>query len=241
MIKKEDWGFTNPIVSDLYGSPPLVWKDMDVHLVVYETETKNIEKVVPEPLKVRTNTIIVWHSQFELGTTQGSFKESAIYVQVEHDGVEGDYEPFLYVNNHLPLTGGREIWGYQKKMADISIEHMMEAVLAQTSRLGHQIIKSVVVPRYIANMNEVPWSSGGVYSLKYIPSAEEGGKPIRELVLTPGRFTATEGKFFGGPASVTFERCEIDPTYLLEPKRVMGGFFGKGDLYLPFGKIVHRY
>jgi acetoacetate decarboxylase len=139
------------------------------------------------------------------------------------------------------LTGGREIWGYQKKMADISIEHMMEAVLAQTSRLGHQIIKSVVVPRYIANMNEVPWSSGGVYSLKYIPSAEEGGKPIRELVLTPGRFTATEGKFFGGPASVTFERCEIDPTYLLEPKRVMGGFFGKGDLYLPFGKIVHRY
>ena len=35
MLKREDWGFTNPVVSDLYGKPPLVWKDMDIHLVVY--------------------------------------------------------------------------------------------------------------------------------------------------------------------------------------------------------------
>lgn len=241
MIKTQDWGFTNPIVSDLYGSPPLVWKDMDVHLVVYETEIGNVEKVIPEPLKARTNKVIVWHSQFTLGTTQGAFKETAIYVQVEHNGVEGDYEPFLYVNSHLPLTAGREIWGYQKKMADIAITPDMEAVRAETTRLNHQIIKALVVPRYIASMDEIPWSSGGVYSLKYIPSAEEGGEPVRELVLTPGKFTAQEGKFFGGPASVTFERSEIDPTYLLEPQKILGGFFGKGDLYLPFGKVVENY
>jgi len=241
LIKKEDWGFTNPVVSDLYGKPPLVWKDMDVHLVVYETDRAAIERVVPEPLRVRTSMVIVWHSQFELGTTQGAFKETAVYVQVEHNGIEGDYEPFLYVNSHLPLTGGREIWGFQKKMADISIQPVMEGVLAQTTRLGHQIVKALVVPRYEAKMTEVPWSSGGVYSLKYIPSAEEGGQPIRQLVLTPGVFTAAAGKFFGGPASVTFERCEIDPTYILEPRKIVGGFYGKGDLFLPFGKIVHRY
>ncbi len=241
MIKKEEWGFTNPVVSDLYGKPPLVWKDMDVHLVVYETDLSNIERVVPEPLHVRTNKVIVWHSQFELGTTQGAFREAAVYVQVEHNGVEGDYEPFLYVNSHLPLTGGREIWGYQKKMADIRIEPVMEAVLAQTNRLGHQIIKSLVVPRHEADMSEVPWSRDGVYSLKYIPSAEENGEPLRQLVLTRGVFTATRGKFFGGPASVGFERCEIDPTYLLQPAKILVGFYGKGDLFLPFGTIVHRY
>lgn len=241
MINKDNWGFTNPVVSDLYGSPPLVWRDMDVHLVVYETDIENVEKVIPEPLKARTGTVIVWHSKFTLGTTQGAFSETAIYVQVEHDGVEGDYEPFLYVDNHLPLTAGREIWGYQKKMADIAITHDMEAVRAETTRLNHQIIKALVVPRYIAAMDEIPWSSGGVFSLKYIPSAEEGGEPVRELVLTPGKFTAQEGKFFGGPASVTFERSEIDPTYLLEPRKVVGGFFGKGDLYLPFGKVVENY
>lgn len=241
MIKKEDWGFTNPIVSDLYGRPPLVWKDMDIHLVVYETDIENIERVVPEPLVVRTNKVIVWHSQFILGITQGAFKETAVYVQVEHNGVEGDYEPFLYINSHLPLTGGREIWGFQKKMADIEIVPEMEAVRAQTNRLGHEIVKALVVPTYVASMDEVPWSSSGVYSLKYIPSAEEDGKPIRELVLTKGEFTAHEGKFFGGPASIKYERSEIDPTYILEPKKIIGGFFGKGDLFLPFGKIVYDY
>ena len=70
MLKREDWGFTNPVVSDLYGKPPLVWKDMDIHLVVYETDLENIEKVIPEPLEARTNKVFVWQSHFDLGTTQ---------------------------------------------------------------------------------------------------------------------------------------------------------------------------
>jgi len=241
MIKVKEWGYTNPVVSDLYGRPPLVWKDMRVQLVVYETDIENVRRVIPEPLEARTNLVITWVSEFTLGTTQGAFKEAAIYVQVTHNGVEGDYEPFLYVNSHLPLTGGREIWGYQKKMADIELVHEHEAVRGQVNRLGHQIVKALVVPTANAKMSEVPWSKNGVYSLKYIPGAEEGEQPIRQLVLTPGQFTAQEGKLFSGRASVTYERSEIDPTYLLEPKRIAGGFFGQGDLFLPLGKIVHRY
>jgi acetoacetate decarboxylase len=240
-MKLKEWGYTNPVVSYLYGKPPLVWKDMDIALIVYETDIENVRRVTPEPMEPRTNLIIVWTSQFELGTTQGGFKETAIYVQVTHNGVEGDYEPFLYVNSPLPLTGGREIWGYQKKMAEIELIHDQEAVRAETTRLGHQIVKGLVVPERNATMAEIPWSSGGVFSLKYIPSAEEGGEPIRQLILTPGEFTAHEGKFFGGRASIRYERSEIDPTYLLEPKKILGGFFGKGDLFLPLAKIVHDY
>jgi acetoacetate decarboxylase len=240
-MKVDEWGYTNPVVSYLYGKPPLVWKDMRVQLVVYETDIENVRRVVPEPLEARTNIVIAWISEFKLGTTQGGFKEAAIYVQVEHDGVEGDYEPFLYVNSHLPLTGGREIWGFQKKMAEIGLHHEYEAVRGQVDRLGHQIIKMLVVPENEAAMDEVPWSDSGVYSLKYIPGAEEGEPALRQLVLTPGEFTAQEGKLFSGRASITYERSEIDPTYLLEPKRIIKGFFGQGDLYLPLGKIVHRY
>jgi acetoacetate decarboxylase len=236
-----NWPFTNPIVSNLYGKPPLVWKDMRVQLVVYETDFENIKKVIPAPLEPRTNKVITWISEFELGTTQGAFKESAIYVQVKYKDLEGDYEPFLYVNSALPLTGGREIWGYQKKMADISLVHDQEAVVGKVVRLDHQIIKCTTISEYVADMSEVPWSRDGVFSLKYIPSAEENGEPLRELVLTEGKFTAQEGKFFGGRASVNFEYTEIDPTYLLAPKKILGGFFGQGELYLPFGKIVHNY
>jgi acetoacetate decarboxylase len=240
-MNTDNWGYTNPIVSPLYGKPPLVWKDMRIQLVVYETDLENIKRVIPAPLEPRSNRVITWVSQFELGTTQGAFKEMAIYVQVKYKELEGDYEPFLYVNTSLPLTAGREIWGYQKKMAEITLVHEQEAVIGKVTRLDHQILKTLVVPEYEASMDEIPWSRDGVFSLKYIPSAEEGGTPVRELILTEGKFTAHEGKFFGGRASVLYERSEIDPTYLLEPKQILGGFFGEGDLYLPLGKVVHDY
>jgi acetoacetate decarboxylase len=240
-MQPDQWGFTNPIVSPLYGKPPLVWKDMRVQLVVYETDIENVKRVIPAPLEPRSNIVITWISQFELGTTQGAFKEMAIYVQVKYKDYEGDYEPFLYVNSPLPLTAGREIWGYQKKMAEIGLTLEQEAAIGKVTRLDHQILKALVVPEYEAQMSEIPWSRDGVFSLKYIPSAEENGEPLRELVLTEGKFTAQDGKFFGGRASVVYEHSEIDPTYILEPKRIIGGFFGQGDLYLPFGKIVHNY
>lgn len=240
-MKLENWPYTNPVVSNLYGEPPLVWRDMRVQLVVYETDIENVDRVIPEPLEAASNLVITWVSEFSLGTTQGAFAEFAVYVQVKFGEYAGDYEPFLYVNTHLPLTGGREIWGYQKKMAEISLRHEHEAVIGRVDRLDHAIFKGLVVPEYEADMSEIPWSPDGVFSLKYIPSAEEGGEAIRELVLTPGEFTAQEGRFFGGRASVNFEPSAIDPTYLLEPKRIVGGFFGRGDLYLPLGKVVHDY
>jgi len=240
-VKVADWPYTNPLVSYLYSEPPIIWRDMRVQLVVYETDIENIRRVIPEPLEPRTNRVITWISQVELAATQGSFGEAAVYVQVKFGDAEGDYEPFLYVNNHLPLTGGREIWGFQKKMAEIGLFHEYEAVRGQVDRLGHQIVKTLVVPEREAVMEEVGWSRDGVFSLKFIPAAEEGEEPLRQLVLTKGTVTVQEGKFFSGRGSVVFERSEIDPTYLLEPKHVVGGYFGQGDLYLPLGKIVHRY
>lgn len=240
-MKVEEWGYTNPLVSPLYGRPPLVWRDMKVQLVVYETDIDNVHRVLPEPLEPRTNLVITWISEFEYGTTQGAFAEAAIYVQASFGDLEGDYEPFLYVNSHLPLTAGREIWGYQKKMAEIGLYHEYEAIRGQVNRLGHEIIKALVVPEEVTTMDHVPWSKHGVFSLKYIPGAQEGEPPLRQLVLTEGKFTAQEGLFFKGRGSVVYERSEIDPTYILGPKRIIAGFFGRGDLYLPLGKIVHRY
>ncbi|MEO6012509.1 MAG: acetoacetate decarboxylase family protein [Devosia sp.] len=241
MINPGEWGYTNPVISGLYGKPPLRWRDMRVQVVVYEADIEQIRRVIPHPLEPRSNIVIVWASEFTLGTTQGAFRETAIYVQVTFNGMEGDYEPFLYVNSHIPLTAGREIWGFQKKLADIDLRHEHEAVVSRTTRLGQDIIKTIVVPEADAAMGEIPWSRDGVYSLKYIPSAQDGEPPLRQLILTRGAFSAQEGRLFSGRASVAFERSEIDPTYLLEPKRILRGYHGQGDLFLPLGTIVYRY
>jgi len=53
--------------------------------------------------------------------------------------------------------------------------------------------------------------------------------------------TAKEGMFYKGKGSVDYERSEIDPTYILEVKRVIAGYYGILSFVLPHGKIIYRY
>ena len=106
-------------------------------------------------------------------------------------------------------------------------------------RVRTKIMKCLCIREVPAKLEELPL--GPVFSLKVIPGAAEDEPPLRQLVFTEGRITAKEGMFFKGRGSVDYERSEIDPTYLLEPKEVIAGCYGILDLVLPYGKIVYRY
>lgn len=47
--------------------------------------------------------------------------------------------------------------------------------------------------------------------------------------------------FLEWTGAIVYECSEIDPTYLLEPKSFIGGFYGVGNCAVPLGNIVHRY
>ena len=237
-IPKEKWGYSNPIISPLYPKPPIIWPGAEVQLILYETDEENVAKVIPEPLEPNGNKVIAWISHFPV-STQGRFYEAALYVQVRFDKYEGIYEPFLYVTNEVPLTGGREIWGYQKKLANISLTLEREYVRGVVERAGVKIIEAITVLERTAKIEELPF--GPIFSLKYFPPAEEGGKPFAQLVLTEGKLQPRPGQFFGGRGSIRFERSEIDPTYILESKRIIAGYFGIVDAELPLGKVVYEY
>ena len=70
---------------------------------------------------------------------------------------------YLLEPKRILLTAGREIWGYQKKLAEIGLYHEQEAVRGQVNRLGHQILKALVVPEYIAKMDEIPGARAGYF------------------------------------------------------------------------------
>lgn len=237
-LPPEKWGYSNPIVAPLYPPPPIYWPGCRVQLILYETEEENVKEVIPWPLEPNGNKVISWISEFPF-STQGVFYEAALYVQVKYGNYQGVYEPFLYVTNEVPLTAGREIWGYQKKLANISLTLERELVKGVVERAGVKIMTAISTLERPAKIEELPF--GPIFSLKNIPPAEEGEKPLRQLILTEGEFTPRPGHFFGGRGSINFERSEIDPTYKLEPIRVIAGYYGIFDAKLPLGKIVYRY
>jgi len=238
-LPPEKWGFSIPIIAPLYPPPPIRWIGWKVQLVLYETSKQNISQVIPQPLEPNGNKVIAWVSYSDL-STQGAFHEAALYVQVKYGKYSGVYEPFLYVDSEVPLTGGREIWGYQKKLAKISLIAEREMVKGQVERVGTKIMSALSTVERPAKIEELPF--GPIFSLKYIPSAQEGEKPLRQLVLVDGgELTPRPGQFFGGRGSINFEKSEIDPLYKLEPTKVIAGYYGIFDASLPYGKIVHRY
>jgi len=237
-LPPEKWGFSNPIIAPLYPKPPIYWRGARVQLVLYETREENVSEVIPWPLEPNGNRVIAWVSDFPI-STQGAFYEAALYVQVKYGDYKGVYEPFLYVTSEVPLTGGREIWGYQKKLANMSLTLEREQVIGVVERAGVKIMTAISTLERPAKLEELPF--GPIFSLKNVPSAEEKGKPLRQLILVEGEFTPRPGQFFGGRGSVNFGRSEIDPLYKLEPTRVIAGYYGIFDASLPFGKIVYSY
>jgi len=237
-LPPEKWGYSIPIIAPLYPSPPIYWPGAEVQLILYETDVENVKQVIPWPLQPNGNKVIVWISHFPV-STQGRFYEAALYVQVKYEKYKGVYEPFLYVTNEVPLTAGREIWGYQKKLANINLTLERELVKGIVERTGVKVMEAISTLERPAKIEELPF--GPIFSLKYIPAAEQGEKPLRQLVLTEGKFAPREGQFFGGRGSINFERSEIDPTYKLAPTKTIAGYFGIFDAELPLGKVVYRY
>jgi len=186
------------------------------------------------------NKVIAWVSDTPLGT-QGACGEACLYVQAKFKDYVGTYEPFLYVTTEIPLAAGREIWGFAKKLASIQLRLEREMVRGEVERVGTKIMTIQTTVDAPASYDELPWGNDGVFSLKVIPGAAQEEPALRQLVLTPGKVTAVEGHFFKGRGSVAFEHSDIDPTDLLKPERVIAGYYGIIEMYLPLGKIVHRY
>jgi acetoacetate decarboxylase len=239
-MKTEQWGYTNPVVSALYSKPPLIWRDTQVVLVEYETTLDRIRSVLPEPLEPWGNHVIAWVSYTPLGT-QGACHEACLYVQAKFKDYVGTYEPYLYVTTEIPLAAGREIWGFCKKLANINLRLDKEIARGEVERVGTQIMTIQTTIDTPASYDELPWGDDGVFSLKNIPAAEEGEPALRQLVLTAGKVNAVGGRFFKGRGSISFEHSDIDPLDILKPERVIAGYYGIIEMYLPLGKIVHRY
>ncbi len=239
-MKVEQMGYTNPVIAPLYSKPPLIWRDTQVVLVLYEANLERIRSVLPEPMEPWGNKVIAWVSWTPIGT-QGACGEACIYVQAKFKNYVGTYEPYLYVTTEIPLAAGREIWGFCKKLANINVRLDKEIARGEVERVGTKILTIQTTIDEPANFSDLPWGDAGVFSLKNIPAAEEGEPALRQLVLTAGTVDALPGKFFKGRGSIAFEHPDIDPLHILQPERVIAGYYGIIEMNLPLGKIVHRY
>jgi len=111
--------------------------DAEMLIFYWETKPEIIKRLLPRPLKPVTEPIAISFIANYPKTNFGViYKESALAVKCQYKGDEGVYILSMPVDNDMAMVGGREIYGYPKKMAQFNFNRTGNEFKGSTKRRG---------------------------------------------------------------------------------------------------------
>ena len=239
-LNKASIGFSMPGDAPLYCKPPIYYTDVEAISFAYETDEEAVLDILPEGVEINsppTASLIFIRYPF---STFGPYMESILVLGCLWQGSPRSYIAHIVLDTDTPFAAGREIWGFPKKLARITLEKEGDLIMGTMERpTGNRICTGVIRP-------ETPVEAGGAagvpsLSLRIIPSPEEGAEPsLMELVEVPSKSTTREA--WQGPGYAEFNSAStIDPWYRVAVRKMLGATYRRYDMVLDYGKVVKRY
>ncbi len=231
-----------PVSAPLYPEPPYHYKNAELVTLLFSTDRDKVADIVPPPLKVPRSPIVMAFVAWYPETTIGPYHEAATFIQsylktqTSEGGkrIEGFYCNSMFVDSDIALAAGREIWGYPKKLAEMSVQIEGNKAIGLLRRKDTDIMKITVD---LQNpLQQIP--DAETLTLKQILKPDGTGIEIQEFIRTSMKMEAIDIK--AGQATIEFQKSEDDPLYHLSPKTVMQGLYGTINLVLPYGTVVWR-
>ena len=176
----------------------------------------------------------------------GDYTETGQVIPVRFkakDGTvqEGGYVHAMYLDDNAPIAGGREIWGFPKKLASPKVAHEGDvvvctlhygSVLCVSATMGfkHREIDPAPLLKALARPN---------FMLKIIPHVDCSPR-ICELVRYYMEDVTVKGAWAGPGAIQLFEHALCDVARL-PVREVVSAVHFKADLTLGLGTIDFDY
>jgi len=233
--------YSLPINNNLYGKPPLIYKEADTLLIPFMSDPKVISELVPEPMEYVAEGLV--SAQFNKYNTIGAGRSIEIFlnIPVTFQGEVGTYIASAFLNNDRPMAAGREIWGFEKKMAQCEFEEKNDGIIYSSAERGGSIVqKGSVERKEIGNWEEVAGSLV-YFCVKLIPSVEKDAPPavaqLTRTELTGYKVLSIEK----GPASLEFPMSPASFLHTVPILDVLGGYYTQWGCTLGYGTVVHDY
>ena len=126
--------FAMPINNPAYPRGPYKFYNREFIVISYRTDPDVLRAVVPEPLEVIGDTVNYEFIRMPDSTGFGDYTETGQVIPVRFkaaDGSvqEGGYVHAMYLDDNSPISGGRELWGFPKKLATPRISHEQETIV----------------------------------------------------------------------------------------------------------------
>ena len=129
--------FAMPLTSPAYPIGPYRFVNREFLIITYRTDPAKLRELVPEPLQIDEPLVKYEFIRMPDSTGFGDYTETGQVIPVRFKGEDGVYVHSMYLDDEAPIAGGRELWGFPKKLASpkiaIALVSVPDDVLLQTS------------------------------------------------------------------------------------------------------------
>jgi acetoacetate decarboxylase len=233
--------YAMPLTSPAFPLGPYRFYHREYLIITYRTDPDRLRAVVPEPLQIDEPHVKFEFIRMADSTGFGDYTESGQVIPVSLGGRVGGYTLCMFLDDHPPIAGGRELWGFPKKLAKPTLRADVDtmvgtldygSVRVATGTMGykHKVADADTV---LASMRTPTWL------LKIIPHVD-GTARICELVEYYLEDIELKGAWTG-PASLELAHHALAPVAELPVLEVLSASHVIADLTLGLGKVVHDY
>lgn len=233
--------FAMPLTNPAFPPGPYRFINREYFIIQYRTDPDALRRIVPEPLALAEPVVNYEFIRMPDSTGFGDYTESGQVIPVSFRGQAGTFTHQMFLNDHPPIAGGRELWGFPKKLAQpklaVEIDTLVGtlnygSVRIATGTMGykHRALDATAEARKLAAPN---------FLLKVIPHVD-GTARICELVRYHLEDITVRGAWTG-PAALDLYSHALAPIAELPVLQVLSAKHIIADLTLGLGTVVHDY
>jgi acetoacetate decarboxylase len=245
-----------PLASPSYPKGPYRFIDRQYMIITYESDPDAIRAAVPEPLEPDgSNSVLYEFIRMPDSTGFGDYTETGIVIPCKYQGEAVNFTAQMYLDCEPPISGGREIWGFPKKLADVSLKVNRDTLAGRLEYAGQPVALASMAYKH----ENVVCGNGGhdhrgtmcdaeplrrklsrtQVNLKLIPDVD-GSLAIAQLVAYQLADIHIKGGWHS-PARLHLIPHVNAPVADLPVRRVIGGSHFVADLTLPYGRVLYDY
>lgn len=235
--------FSMPGFSPLYDPPPVRFHGNRILSVIFKTSPEVLQRLVPKPLLPNPFNLMfvyVGRLHFDNASVGCDYLEAGICIPVVFAGMPGNYAVGLYLDKAMPIVGGREIWGWPKKEAEITFVEKDGEISAQVERFGNVLLslngKLEKKADPASAQPELPW-----ILRKIIPSVKKDAPPDVWQLTAMRNADVVVRELWNCSATVKLGTGPQDRLEEIPVAGIAGAQFSVGDFTMGYGEVLHDY
>jgi acetoacetate decarboxylase len=235
--------FAMPLTNPAYPPGPYRFVNREYLIITYRTDPAKLRSVVPAPLELDESEALVKYEFIRMPDSNGfgDYTESGQVIPVSFRGRRGSYTHCMFLNDEGPIAGGRELWGFPKKLGQPTLRTEIDTLIGTldygplrvaTGTMGYKH-READLAQVKAALEEPN------FLLKIIPHVD-GSPRICELVEYHLEQLVLKGAWTG-PAALALTPHALAPVADLPVLEIVSAIHIRADLTLGLGKVVHDY